>query len=193
MFCRGCLGKLPAFAPTGPSLLKTTPPKNPLGAPYPRVATRNRLLRAETLAPWLSLGMVLLLLLGLVAWYTTTVHAPKPQVAAQPVAPAAVLPPEQPVEEILVSAKAPAPAVVEEAPAWVPPVAVAPAPAAVRHAALAIPHAAARPLRKEHKQVQAAAPLMGAAAACDRYNPFGEVLCTHRGYPTVTYASRHRG
>ena len=76
MFCSGCAGRLPGFAPTGPSALaavKTSRPApiSPFDAPAarPRAATLA-VLPAETPAFWLRLGLsALAMSMVFIGWY----------------------------------------------------------------------------------------------------------------------------
>ncbi|MEJ8822167.1 zinc ribbon domain-containing protein [Variovorax humicola] len=201
MFCRGCLGKLPAFRPTAPSLLETLPPAPPgeSGA-RGQAASPIQFLGAEVIASWLCLGVLLLVsALGLVVWHATSVRVPQPLRAAARVPPApSVVPPARLNEEVEVLAAAhlrePSPpeewtATTPDAvsiPVGGPPGREGPAIGARPGAgmpATAVNVAKARREHKDRKLVPVVAPMSGARAACDRYNPYGEVLCTQGGYP----------
>ena len=172
MFCRGCAGKLPGFAATGPAALAS--PRKPTSA-RPRAGAAGASPSAvEFPRIWLGLGLLIAAMaIAFTGWYayvTRKVAAPAVQtVAAAPTpsaAPALPLTLITPVEP-LQSTPAPAP------PPVAAPVPSAPPPAPAReqrrpvHMASAAPAAAADPRsRCSHLNFIAAARCE--AAQCDR-------------------------
>jgi hypothetical protein len=74
MFCHGCARKLPAFAPTAPSLLETLRARDAAAAarPLPRLES---LLRRAVREPLFPLGVALLVAALTVGWYAQATRA----------------------------------------------------------------------------------------------------------------------
>ncbi|MEJ8851972.1 hypothetical protein [Variovorax rhizosphaerae] len=145
---------------------------------------------------------MLVCIVGLVVWVATAsrvprMHAPPGLALVQ----AAVPPPRShAVEEVEVLTAAHAPVWKPEA-SWVdrqdatttqPTVvpAATPDPRVKARPARAVPTSNAKP-RKDRRLTPVAVSTSGARAACDRYNPYGEALCTQGGYPYRTWSERH--
>ncbi|MEO5737190.1 MAG: hypothetical protein ABIQ82_07005, partial [Variovorax sp.] len=112
MFCRGCAGKLPGFAPTRPSALaalRAEPPLRPVAPPRP---VRPATLSVESPVFWIRLGLAIVMMaVGFVGWYMYVTRKapppPGPVVAAAAVSasaprglPLTLLTPVEPVEFI---------------------------------------------------------------------------------------------
>ncbi|MEJ8855558.1 zinc ribbon domain-containing protein [Variovorax robiniae] len=199
MFCRGCLAKLPAFAPTAPSLLESMRAES-MGAASAgrRGGASLRLTGAQAMTVWLCFGVLLLVgVLALVVWASTSARVPHMRApAGVPVAQAAVPPPRLHAEEreVLTAAHLPVPKPEStwEEKATAQPIieeAATPAPGMKARPARAVPVSNAKP-RKDRRLTPVA--MSGARAACDRYNPYGEVLCTQGGYPYRTWRNSRR-
>jgi len=217
MFCRGCLGKLAAFAPTAPSMLETL-----RNAPVVTPAVQDRAAklpvprpRTGVAASWLGLGVLAMVgVLGVVVWGATSARVPHP--GAAPVAAtaqvAALSPRAQGTDPVEVLGAAhrpvPVPMPVPEPEALSPSSArEAPVPGSLderssmqprgQGAALkAKPERAASVAKakpRKDRRTPVVASMSGARAACDRYNPYGEVLCTQGGYPYATWSRRGSG
>jgi len=202
MFCRGCLAKLPAFAPTAPSMLQSLGEATP-GASGARRPSRAplRLTGAQAMAAWLCFGVLLLVgVMAVVVWAGTSARVP--HMRATPSVPQlqAAIPSPRPrgVEEreVLTAAHLPVP---KPEPAWESrqeesaaqpvPLQAAPGPALKARPSRVVPVSSVKP-RKDRRLTPVA--MSGASAACDRYNPYGEVLCTQGGYPYRTSRNGRR-
>jgi hypothetical protein len=127
MFCSGCAGRLPGFAPSGPSALESMrtwqPPHTPPpGAPARPTGASFGILPAETPAEtpafWLRLGLLALAMsFGFIAWYLYITRKVAEPSLPTPIAAAALAPegttPAPPKTTAPTPASAPAPAVLD--------------------------------------------------------------------------------
>ncbi len=92
MFCRGCAGKLPGFAATGPAALDTMESLRPAPAAGagPADAPDQGILQLESRAFWIRLGlMALAITFGFVGWYAYVTRRASPPAVPAVVAPTA--------------------------------------------------------------------------------------------------------
>jgi hypothetical protein len=109
MFCRGCAGKLPGFAATGPSALEGMKPMQPAPAAAPAAGPTPGMLPIETRAFWIRFAVLSVVITACfgswVAYVTRKPPPPAPAaVAAAPAARAAPVrasvPPAAPLDRV---------------------------------------------------------------------------------------------
>lgn len=157
MFCIGCAGKLPGFAPSGPSVLETmeaSASRARASAGTGAGAAPEALLPSDTWAFWLRLAAAgLLMMVGFFAWYL--------YVTRQPAAPL----PTYAVETPALAAAAGAPAAVVAAPADAAHALTPAGPAVESEPASALPATTDAPVQVVEKFYRALAAGDGRAAA----------------------------
>ncbi len=202
MFCRGCLAKLPAFAPTAPSMLESIR-ASPADAPRPRPRGGGPA-GAQAVASWMVfLGVLLLVgVSALVVWAATSARVPHMQApSVLPQVQAAVAPPprmrtEEEREVLTAAHLVPKPEATwddkQGASQPIPLQALTPDQGVKSRPARVATTSGAKPRKENRRLIPVVAATSGARAACDRYNPYGEVLCTQGGYPYRTWSGRYR-
>ena len=182
MFCRGCAGKLPGFAATGPAALGASKP--PAASARPGGASARATAAVEFPRIWLGLGLLFVVLaIAFTGWYAYVTR----KVVPPPTQPVAIAPPPGAAPVLPLTLITP----VE------PPPAPRPATSAVPSASPATPEPAApQPAtpRAERRPVQTAAVTRPSAgdprSACSHLNFIAAARCEAAQCDRAEY-SRH--